>query len=93
MSIKKQLFFSIITPISGIIDCYFIMKFKKKKLGKNKLRTLYHFTGPCQEKSVNSQELLIYLSFGKFWGFFLSLVLGFCQSTKLLAEIVTFSNF
>ena len=48
-----------------------------------------NFTGSCQEKGVNSQELFMYPSFGKFWGFFLSLVLSFCQSTKLLAEIVT----
>ena len=28
------------------------------------------FTGLCQEKSVSSQELIIYPYFGKFWGSF-----------------------
>ena len=48
-------------------------------------------TGSCQEKSINSQELFIYPSFGKLWGFFPSLVLSFYQSTKLLGETVTFA--
>ena len=52
---------------------------------------MYHFTGSCQEKNVNSQELVIYPSIGKFWGFFPSLIQIFSQSTKLLAEIVTLS--
>ena len=81
-----------VTPISDIIDYYFIMDFKKKLAeNKNKLRTIYHVTDSCQHKSVNSQELFIYPSFGKFWGFFLLLVLRFCQSTKPLAKVVTFS--
>ena len=80
------------------------MDFFKRKLGKNnKLRTIYHFTDSCEEKSVNSQELFIYPSFGKFCGFFPLFILSFCQSTKLLhfvitsyysyykAEVVTFS--
>ena len=79
--------------MSGIIDHYFIMKFFKKKSGKNenKLRAIYHFTGSCQEKRVNFEELFIYPPFGKFWGFFTLLVLSFCQSAKILAEVVTFS--
>ena len=54
---------------------------RRSSLGSN-------FAG--QEKSVNFQELFIYPSFSKFWGFFPSLVLSFCQSTKLLAETFTF---
>ena len=79
-------------PISDIIDYYFIMNFKKKSgKNKNKLRTIYHSPDSCQQKSVNSQELLIYPSFGKFWRFFRLFVLTFCQSKKLLAEVVPFS--
>ena len=92
-----------VTPISGIIDYYFIIITTlllpyyyiiiTLKLGKNKnkLRTIYHFTDSCQEKSVNFKKLFIYPSFGKFWGLFPLLVLSFCQSAKLLAEVVTFS--
>ena len=36
----------------------------------NKLRARYYFTDSCEEKSVNSQELFIYPSFGQFWNFF-----------------------
>ena len=69
------------------------MDLKKIKSGnnKNRIRTIYHFTDSCQEKGVNSQKLFIYPSFSKFWGFFHTLILSFCQSTKLLAEIVIFS--
>ena len=82
-----------VTSISGIIDYYFIMGFFKKKLGKNKnkLRAIYHFTDSCQEKSVNFQELFIYPSFDKFWRYLALLILSFCLSIKLLAEVVTFS--
>ena len=44
--------------------------FKKMGKNKNKLRTIYHLTGSCQEKSVNFQELFIHPYFGKFWNFF-----------------------
>ena len=50
---------------------YYGIVFKTLGKNKNKLGTIYHFTDSCQEKSVNSQELFIYPSFGKFWGFFL----------------------
>ena len=79
-----------VTPVS---DHGFIMElfFKNREKNRDKLRTICRFTDSCQEKSVNSQELLIYPSVGKFWGFFPLFILSFCQSTKLLAEVVTFS--
>ena len=49
---------------------YYGIFLKHSGKNKNNLRTIYHFTGSCQEKNVNSQELFIYLSFGKFWVFF-----------------------
>ena len=73
---------------------------KKNKLIKKTLRIMKtlrtasigsNFTDFCQERSVNSQELFLCPSFGKFWGFFPLLVLSFCESTKLLASIVTFA--
>ena len=69
--IAKNSFVTEVTPISVIIDYYFIWSFFKI-MGKNKkkLRTMFHFTDSCQEKSVNSQELFTYPSFGKFLGFF-----------------------
>ena len=89
---KIYSFVAEVAPISGIIDYYFIMDFLKKSgKSKNKLRTIHYFTDSCQEKNLNSEELFIYPSFDKFWGFFPLLVLSFSQSTKLLAEVVTFS--
>ena len=100
MSIKTGLFFfltfcCIITPISGIIDSYFVIENFFKNLEKNSkeqctfktmktLRTaslVFNFTGSGQEKAVNSQEF-IHPSFGKFLRFFPLIVLSFCQSTK-----------
>ena len=63
-----------VTPISGVIDYYFIMDFLKKKSGKNKnkLRAIYHFTDSCQEKSVNSKSCsytYLLANFGDFFSY------------------------
>ena len=48
----KNSFVADVSPISGIIDHYFIMELFKRnwdKKGTN-IQTIYHFTGSCQKR-------------------------------------------